>query len=532
MAFPLIFPFPRRVVPAVMGLLLLTVLLPQGLWAADRALLIGIDAYQRDPRITPLQGTLNDARAMERFLREQAGYRPENIRLLLNEEATRDGIIQSIEQWLIAGTRPGDRVLLHFSGHGAQVPALRPGDLHDQVLVAVDAYVDGRGNLRNFVRDKELGALLDRIPDRKVTVVVDACHSGAITRQIGIPNLDGLVRTPMGLAAHQNLTPRLTRSGSATEALLPSTPNRTVWTAVSSHQLAYEDIETQPRMGFFTRRFIQGIQERRADLNGDGQVSHLELHRWLGRESAGYCRRLGIRCQLGITPTLEIARTLQVVPVEVTLAGQPAPTQDVQAVATAALVVPAQSPSPAISSTTEPMPVVATPPTAPTPPAPQVPPIVEEDLRIDILPNSTPRYGETVRFRVTSPMDGHLLVLNIDPAGQLIQLFPNRFSERQAQSGRIQRGRPITIPDATYGFEFTVQEPLGSGRLLAIVTADPVDLSDLAAPTRGLEVVAVGSEVDHLLKIAERLRQTWTTDALEQRPLHWELAEHPYQTRR
>lgn len=512
MVFRLLFSLPQRMLTLLIAPLLLTVLLPQAALAADRALVIGIDAYQRDPVITPLQGTVNDARAMERFLHEHAGFQHDNIRLLLNEQATRAGIVQAIEQWLIDGTRPGDRALLHFSGHGAQVPALDPSDVHDQVLVPVDAFVDAAGNLHNFLRDKELAALLDRIPDRNVTVVVDACHSGAITRQIGVPDLDGLVRTPMRLAAMQNLTPELTRSGSAPEALLPSTPNRTVWTAVSSHQLAYEDIETTPRMGFFTRRFIAGIEDRRADLDGDGQVSHLELHRWLGRESAAYCERLGNRCQLGITPTLEVARGLQVVPVDVTLAGQSAPPDDLQAVATAALVVPAQT-----------YPADSTMPVAPD---------GDDSLRIDILPNSTPRYGETVRFRVTSPLDGHLVVLNIDPAGQLIQLFPNRFSARHAQPGRIQRGQPITIPDATYGFEFTVEEPLGAGRLLALVTADPVDLSDLAAAARGLQVVAVGSEVDHLLMIAERLRQTWTTDTFEQRPLRWELAEQPYETLR
>ena len=511
-------------------LLLGLALLPAPLPAADRALVIGIDAYQRDTRITPLQGTVNDARAMERFLREHAGYRPENIRLLLDAQATRAGILAAIEEWLIRGTRPGDRVLLHFSGHGAQVPALNPADVHDQVLVAVDAYVDEGGNLRNFVRDKELGALLDRIPDRKVTVVVDACHSGAITRQIGAPDVEGLVRTPLALAAAQNLRPLPTRSGAATQAaLLPSTPNRTVWTAVSSHQLAYEDIEERPRMGFFTRRFIDGVARGRADLDGDGQVSHLELHRWLGRESEGYCRRLGAKCRLGITPTLEVARALQVVPVQVTLAGQPAPAQDLQGVASAALVATAPTPPTPPAA----LPVVAG-PVAPSLPAasPPAPPVAVDSLRVEILPHDRPRLGASVRFRVTSPFDGHLLVLNIDPDGRLIQLFPNRYSERQGKAARIERGRPITIPDATYGFEFTVQEPLGAGRLLALVTADPVDLSDLADAARGLEAVPVGAEADHLLRIAERLRQTWTADGLVQRPLRWELAEQRYHTGR
>lgn len=579
----------RGFVLLLVGLALASASVP--VLSADRALVIGIDAYRQDPRIPSLQGAVNDARAIERFLREQAGYRPEDIRLLLDAQATRAGIIASIEEWLIRGTRPGDRAFLHFSGHGAQVPALNPADVHDQVLLPFDARADALGVMQDFLRDKELAALLDRLIDRKVTVVVDACHSGAITRQVGGPDLDGMVRTPLALAAVQNLTPRVARSGSeSTPALLPSTPNRTVWTAVSSHQLAFEDIERSPRAGFFTNRFIKGIAQGYADLDGDGRVSHLELHRWLGAESASYCQRLGAKCQLGITPTLEIARALQIAPVQDTLVGGEVPAPAVHEVATAALVVPvpirpnvesgpvvpAVDPVPITAfptagvstvgvpsagsepTSSEPSPIVATPhpgsmvlpPTA-TPPDSSSEPIGNvtevpgaaqavaalatpapdpDSVFLEILPHDRPRIGEFVRFRVTSPFDGHLLVLNIDPEGRLIQLFPNRFSERQGKAARIERSRPITIPDATYGFEFSVTGPLGAGRVLALVTVDPVDFSDLADPVRALEVVPAGTEVDHLLRIAERLRATWTTEGLVQRPLQWSVAQQHYQT--
>ena len=491
--------------PRLLIVLTLGMLMTPAAWA-DRALLIGIDAYHHDPHIGPLSGAVNDARNMHGFVIDHLHYPPDAVRLLLDAEATRQGMVTAIEDWLIRGTQAGDRVLLFFAGHGAQVPSQDKPNEQDQILVAVDTYLDAQGHLHNFIRDKELGRILDRLPDRRVTVIVDACHSGAITRSIDSPQLASLVRTPLNLARVQNLPLARARSGPAEQALLPSTPNRTVWTAVSSHQLAFEDIEQEPRVGFFTGQFIRGIAEAQADLNGDGQVTHLELHRWLERESAAYCERLGSICQFGLTPTLEVERSLQVVPVQATLVDPAiAGSASVPAVADSGLVAPA--------------------PTAGMDSA------AAGEVSLQILPQANRRLGQTVRFQVTSDFDGYLLVLNIDPAGRLMQLFPNRYSERQGRGQWIDQGRAISIPDATYGFEFVVQEPLGAGRVLALVTADPVDLSAIVSPARSLEPMPVGQAQDYLLLIAEHLRQTWN-DGGQQRPLHWAIGVEDYRTGR
>lgn len=524
---------------ALAALALAAAALAGGPAPADRALVIGIDAYVTDPAITPLSGAVNDARSIQRFLIDHAGYRPDEIRMLLDAEATAEGIRSAIRSWLIEGTRPGDRAFLFFAGHGYQIQSeTNPGEM-DQILIAVDTHLDAQGILRAFVRDKELDALLRQMEGRMLTVAVDSCHSGLVTRSA----LTGAtVRAPQALRAAQMragtappppLASRSTGGTRPVEPLLDSTPERTVWSAVSPHQLAFE----QGGEGLFTSRFIRGIARGEADLDGDGVVTHIELHSYLLRESETFCREMPPgQCGLGLTPMLEVDRALQVVPVQATLMGEAAAGAasggglagiDWSAVDASfgaggglvpvaadgsAIAGPAGGGAPAgggqgVSGGGQPV-----------------------RVGLDILPSSSPRRGERVQFTISSNTDGYLIVFDITPDGRLVQLFPNRFSDRQGRGNTIRAGLPITIPDATYGFDFVVQPPLGEGRLVAVVTADPVDFSDIASAPRDLMPVPVGADVDYVLVVLERLRQVWSGDEID-RPVRYGLVTQPYRTR-
>ncbi|OCP26364.1 MULTISPECIES: caspase family protein [unclassified Ensifer] len=86
--------------------------------AADRALLIGVGNYQNLPPKLFLHGPKNDLVAMEGLLTGRLGFDRSAIRVLKDEQATRTAILSSIEEWLVAGTQPGDRAYLYYSGHG------------------------------------------------------------------------------------------------------------------------------------------------------------------------------------------------------------------------------------------------------------------------------------------------------------------------------------------------------------------------------------------------------------------------------
>ncbi|MCK4340681.1 MAG: caspase family protein [Phycisphaerae bacterium] len=170
-------------------------------FGADRALLIGINDYQ-DSRIRDLRGCEDDVEAMRRVLIDDYGFVNGQIRVLIRGDATRAGILDAIDVWLIAGTQPGDRVLLYYSGHGSQKQcgADKPEepDGYDEVLCAVDYNPETQAN---SILDDELNERLRLLDGRNVLVIVDACHSGSITKSIngrlrGIETIDTAQSVP------------------------------------------------------------------------------------------------------------------------------------------------------------------------------------------------------------------------------------------------------------------------------------------------------------------------------------------------
>ncbi len=147
-----------------------------------RALLIGIDDY-RQPGLRPLRGCVNDARLMADLLIKQFGFARENVRLLLNQEASRSGIQAALEQ-LSVETQPADIVVLYYAGHGSRMPdreGTKPTGW-DETLVCADS---GRAPAPNRdITDDELRLWLLQIETKApyVTLIFDCCHSGTMLR--------------------------------------------------------------------------------------------------------------------------------------------------------------------------------------------------------------------------------------------------------------------------------------------------------------------------------------------------------------
>jgi hypothetical protein len=135
--------------------------------------------------ISNLEGSTNDALAIAQVLRSRYGFRPADVRVLTDRAATRRAILDSLTA-LLAGSKPGDVAFFSFAGHGAlRRNSLTPGKQLDQTLVPVDANAGAED-----IRDKELAALIAPAAARGVivTMVIDACNSGSITRG-GVPQL-------------------------------------------------------------------------------------------------------------------------------------------------------------------------------------------------------------------------------------------------------------------------------------------------------------------------------------------------------
>ena len=147
------------------------------------ALLIGVNEYRVDR--WKLKGCVNDVLMTKELLTTKFGFPVENVKVLLDEEATADNIRQALENWLIAKSKPEDIVYFHFSGHGAQIPD-KDGDEEDgkdEFLCAVNLNPKDPATL---VTDDQLKDLFERIPSKNVTIITDCCHSGTGTRDISL----------------------------------------------------------------------------------------------------------------------------------------------------------------------------------------------------------------------------------------------------------------------------------------------------------------------------------------------------------
>jgi hypothetical protein len=146
-----------------------------------RALLIGINRYQA---VTKLQGSLNDIETMRQVLITRWGFSEGNIRLLTDEQATRDGMLAALNQF-VHKTGPNDTVYIHYSGHGSQVQDLN-GDEQDDHLDETLVPQDGRTGLVPDITDDELDAIFAQLPTKNAFIVLDSCHSGTATRSLEI----------------------------------------------------------------------------------------------------------------------------------------------------------------------------------------------------------------------------------------------------------------------------------------------------------------------------------------------------------
>jgi hypothetical protein len=160
------------------------------------ALLVAAHGYTIESKWSDLgESTLTDMQLVREALVGK-GVPDENI-FILDSGATKQAIVNAIENILIPSLKKGDVVMFHFSGHGYQIPDNNKDELDglDEALVPINAKNDGgrkkdQSYYDNYLRDDELNKLLEEIrvalgPDGDLFVTIDACHSGTSTRGIG-----------------------------------------------------------------------------------------------------------------------------------------------------------------------------------------------------------------------------------------------------------------------------------------------------------------------------------------------------------
>jgi metacaspase-1 len=155
--------------------------------ANNKALLIGVG----DVKNFPLPAIDLDIDNMKKVALIM-GFRPDDIKVLYDEQATSANVHEALASWVREGVGPNDKVLIYFSGHGTRVPDADSAHGVDDALVMHDAtpgVVAGKPSVRNVLLGRELGAAIGKIPSKQVLILVDACHSGHATRDLELNNL-------------------------------------------------------------------------------------------------------------------------------------------------------------------------------------------------------------------------------------------------------------------------------------------------------------------------------------------------------
>ena len=187
---------PPLVLLGGLALLLLSSVMRGGEPATEQprlALLIGVAQYPGLGVAEQLSGSANDITAMRQLLHERFGFSEMNITTLIDQQATGSeirGAMRALSD-AVRNLPPGvvaAQVVVHFSGHGSQIPDQASGpdrdedDGLDETWVPYDATRQG-GN--EDIRDDEINQMIHRICDggkARLLIIFDGCHSGTGAR--------------------------------------------------------------------------------------------------------------------------------------------------------------------------------------------------------------------------------------------------------------------------------------------------------------------------------------------------------------
>ncbi|MFL5728916.1 MAG: caspase family protein [Cytophagaceae bacterium] len=219
------------------------------------AVIIGNSAYTKTKSVNY---AVNDARSMKNYLIRVLGFKEGNI--LYYENASYSDFVTlfgdkgNSQGKLYNSLKPGKSDLyIFYSGHGA--PGLKDQRSYFVPVECDPQYVELGGYSTDVFYEN-----LALLPARSVTVVLDACFSGA--------NI------------YDNISPALLKSQGAN-----GIRNGLLLASSSSNQVSTWYNEKQH--GMFTYFFLKAIKDKNADYNKDNQLTFEEIFRYVTDNSEG-----------------------------------------------------------------------------------------------------------------------------------------------------------------------------------------------------------------------------------------------------
>lgn len=230
------------------------------------ALLIGVGECQHQPWSLPV--TVKDMQAVYQILvaPDFCGYPPENIRLLHDETATRDNILDGLA-WLKeqASLNPECTILIYYSGHGWL-------DLATDNYYLIPHDVAGDRQLANSALSaSDFTKAIQEIKCQRVLVVIDSCYAQGMAATKGAQNEQNPLEIPFGF------WPTATPKSITT---LSQGKGRAVFTSCDKNEKSW--IRRDALMSIYTYHFIEALQGA-GNLPDDTVVRLSHLMNYLGK---------------------------------------------------------------------------------------------------------------------------------------------------------------------------------------------------------------------------------------------------------
>ena len=239
---------------------------------------VGVSDYQNQG--LSLEYAVKDITDMSRALKEK--YPDLMVDTLYNSSATTKNI--RLFKQLLQKTGIDDIVILSLSGHGF---------LSSNMDFYFGTYdVDYRNPEINGFSYNEVEWLLDSIPARKKLILLDACHSGEVDKEVTIENYVGKdgenikIRNHKGvsLSTHKEAI-SLQNSYELMQELFTNLSRgngAVVISAAGGLEVAYEGADWQN--GIFTYCIRKGLEKAEADLNQDQRITVSELNEYISSQ--------------------------------------------------------------------------------------------------------------------------------------------------------------------------------------------------------------------------------------------------------